>query len=280
MAATLAGTSLNLQVLVFVPTSTTGTMIKRLEAAGAQVIVAGSWWDEAHASAMEHVAKQPVGVALLVHPFEGADVWDGHSTIIDEISQQLPYGVVPDVVVCAVGGGGLLSGVIRGLERCYNPDGTPTASLPLSSLVSPLRGHRPVVIGVETSGAACFAAALANGGAKPVALMEITSIAKSLGALQITPEALCARTRYGPDIVRSHLVSDKQAAAAAIAFADDFRLLVEASCGAGLALAYGPDELVKAVPELTPESCVVVIACGGGLVTLDVLQEWKKTFDL
>ncbi|KAI8590451.1 serine dehydratase [Geranomyces variabilis] len=264
MAATVAAGKLGLTAEVFVPTSTPLSMAQRLKAAGAQVIVAGNVWDEAHASAIEHVAKQPPGTALLVHPFEGVDIWEGHSTIIDEISRQLPCGVVPDAVVCVVGGGGLLAGVIRGLERCY----------------SNAQQRCPVVVAVETAGAAAYAAAIAAGSDKPVALTGITSIAKSLGALQVTPEALAARTRYGKQNVRSLVVTDKQAAAAAIAFADDFRLLVEASCGAGLALAYGPDELSKAVPELRPDSCVVFIGCGGALVSLDVMNAWKTTFEL
>ncbi|KAJ3168134.1 hypothetical protein HDU87_001215 [Geranomyces variabilis] len=263
MAATVAARKLGLTAVVFVPTTTPLTMAQRIEAAGAQVIVAGNVWDEAHASATEHVSKQPPGTALLVHPFEGADIWEGHSTIIDEISRQLPRGVVPDAVVCVVGGGGLLSGIIRGLERCYSA-----------------QQQRPIVVAVETAGADSYAAAIAAGGDKPVALTGITSIAKTLGALQVSPEALAARTRYGQRNVRSLVVTDRQAVAAAIAFADDFRLLVEASCGAGLALAYGPDELLRVVPELTPDSCVVFIGCGGALVSLDVINAWKTTFEL
>ncbi len=40
----------------------------------------------------------------------------GHSTIVDEIQAQL-MGVVPDLLVVAVGGGGLMNGVLEGLHR-------------------------------------------------------------------------------------------------------------------------------------------------------------------
>lgn len=43
-------------------------------------------------------------------------LWEGHATMIHEAARQLPSGVVPDAVLCSVGGGGLLGGVIRGMN--------------------------------------------------------------------------------------------------------------------------------------------------------------------
>ena len=40
----------------------------------------------------------------------------GHSSIIDEIKEQL-HGNVPDAIVVAVGGGGLLCGICQGLHQ-------------------------------------------------------------------------------------------------------------------------------------------------------------------
>ena len=37
--------------------------------------------------------------------------------MIHEAARQLPSGVVPDAVLCSVGGGGLLGGVIRGMNE-------------------------------------------------------------------------------------------------------------------------------------------------------------------
>ncbi|KAI8912351.1 pyridoxal-5'-phosphate-dependent protein beta subunit [Powellomyces hirtus] len=262
MAATVAGTALNLEVLVFVPSSTPLMMTTRLRAAGAQVIVAGTVWDEAHAAALLYVAERGADTAMIVHPFEGEALWEGHSSMVDEIADQLPTGVVPDAVICVVGGGGLLSGVVQGLERCYSGG-----------------NKKPTVVAVETEGAASLAAAFAAG--RPVPLAGgITSIAKSLGAVQISSQPLVLRDRYGADKVRSHVVTDAQAVAAVMAFSDEFRILVEPSCGAGLALVYSQGELVKALPELGPDSVVVVVACGGGMVTLELIDTWRKMFGL
>ena len=41
---------------------------------------------------------------------------EGHSTIVDEVSAQL-HGLTPDLVILSVGGGGLLNGVLTGMQR-------------------------------------------------------------------------------------------------------------------------------------------------------------------
>lgn len=258
MAATLAGIAHNLSVRVHVPISTPQLMIDCLRAAGADVVVHGAVWDEAHAEAEKFAATQGPS-ALLVHPFEGEDLWEGHSTIIDEIAMQLPESVVPDVVICAVGGGGLLCGVLEGLKRVYgNVE------------------KKPVVVAVETEGAQSFSLALEMG--RPVPLPGgITSIARSLGALQVSNRPLQLREEYGRERVRSHVVTDAQAVGGLVAFADELGILVEPSCGAGLALAYG-GELKKAVPELGSDSTVVVIVCGGSIVNLDLIRTWRDMF--
>jgi len=71
-------------------------------------------------------------------------------------------------------------------------------------------------------------------------------------------------------------VSDKEAASATMTFLDHNRLLVEASCGAGLAALY---EKKPELMELAPSSAVVII-CGGNGITFDDLITWKKQFDL
>ena len=40
---------------------------------------------------------------------------DGHTSLIEEAKEDLP--VKPDLVVTAIGGGGLLCGIVRGLEK-------------------------------------------------------------------------------------------------------------------------------------------------------------------
>jgi L-serine/L-threonine ammonia-lyase len=54
-----------------------------------------------------------------IHPFDDPLLWEGHAGMIDEVAST---GLRPDAVVLAVGGGGLLSGVVdcgaRGGTMC------------------------------------------------------------------------------------------------------------------------------------------------------------------
>ncbi|KAI8817997.1 serine dehydratase [Fimicolochytrium jonesii] len=261
LAVTLAGRAFDLAVQVFVPSTTPAFMITRIQDAGATVTVKGSVWDEAHAAAVDYAATLGEAKALLVHPFEGEDTHEGHSTLITEIKDQLPPSVVPSAVICVVGGGGLLCGVLQGILTAW-----PTAP-------------RPVVVAVETHGAHAYAEALRAG--TPVPLPGgITSIAKSLGALQVSSRTLTLRDQYGPAHVRSQVVTDTQAVQGLLALATEFRVLVEPSCGAGVALVYEDNLLKTVVPELGSESNVVVIVCGGSLVTMESVDIWKKMFGL
>lgn len=152
---------------VVLPTTTPDAVRARLEADyGAEVIVAGDVWDEAHAEAERLAAS---GGRAVIHPFEGAAAWDGHATLVAEVDAQLEaMGAPPvDAVVTCVGGGGLLMGILRGLDATRRP--APVA-----------------VVAAETAGADSFARSLALGVAAPIP-GGITSIAKSLGAT--TPSA-------------------------------------------------------------------------------------------
>ena len=64
-------------------------------------------------------------------------------------------------------------------------------------------------------------------------------------------------------------------------FSDDHRFLVEPACGATLSCLYS-----DVIPKLQREgrlgevATVLVIVCGGAGVSLDLLNKWKKQFDL
>jgi L-serine/L-threonine ammonia-lyase len=136
-------------------------------------------------------------------------------------------------VVVAVGGGGLLCGVLSGMHAVGWSD------VP--------------VLAVETAGAASLAAAMAAG--EVVRARRITSLATTLGARAVAEEAL-AWTRRHP--VRSVVVSaTARRCQACLRFADDHRVLVEPACGAGLSVMYDRAPLRAMVGP------VLVIVCGG-----------------
>ncbi|KNC76710.1 hypothetical protein SARC_10803 [Sphaeroforma arctica JP610] len=252
MAAAYCGKSLEMQTYIFVPSTTPKYMRDRLQAIGAEVVVAGDVWEEADLKARQMVDAAPTR-ALYVPPFDHADIWEGHGTVVHEIKQQLPQGVVPAAVVVSVGGGGLFNGVAQGLE-------------------SSDWSHVPIVA-VETKGAESF-----NAMTKARALVRIpaiTSLAKSLGANCVSQRSLDIVLSGRP--VKSMVVSDRQAVLAVESFLNDERLLVEPACGASLTIAYNESLLTEAMKDNTSTGPIVIIVCGGNAVTLDALRTWLDT---
>lgn len=241
-AAVVAGKALGVRTTILVPQTTHESVRRRIRDFGAEVIVHGQVWDETNQEALR-LCETPG--TLYVPPFDHPDIWDGNATLIDEAAQQGEF----DVVICSVGGGGLLCGVLEGLHR--------------NGLA-----HVPV-LAVETAGAASLHAAMQAG--TPVSLPAITSIATSLGARQVAQHAFEWTRRHD---VRSVIVNDAQAVDACREFADDMRTLVEPACGAALAVAY------QNQPALAPFARPLVVVCGGIGVDLAKLEAWKLPFGL
>ena len=136
LAVAYAGRRLGVPVTVVVPETTTEKAKELLRLEKAEVIVHGSSWQEANTLAESLIGAE---VAFL-HPFDEPLLWQGHATLIDEVSNT---GLKPGAVVLSVGGGGLLSGIVEGLQR------NGLSNVP--------------VIAVETTGAASFHAAVQAG---------------------------------------------------------------------------------------------------------------------
>ena len=199
LAVAYAGRKLGVPVTVVVPETTTERAKELLRLEEAKVVVHGSSWQEANELAQTLIGE---GDAF-IHPFDDPLLWAGHASLVDEVAAA---GVKPDAVVLSVGGGGLLSGVVEGLQR---------------------NGWGDVpVLAVETTGAASLHAAMQAG--HTVELERIASVAGSLGAKRVAEQALaCARQHP----VHSHLVSDRAALEACERFLLDHRVLVEPACG-------------------------------------------------
>ncbi|PVZ42735.1 pyridoxal-phosphate dependent enzyme [Pseudomonas sp. CC120222-01a] len=240
LAVAYAGRKLGVPVTVVVPETTTERAKELLRLEDAKVVVHGSSWQEANELALTLVGE---GDAF-IHPFDDPLLWAGHASLVDEV---VASGFKPDAVVLSVGGGGLLSGVVEGLQR---------------------HGWGDVpVLAVETTGAASLHAAIEAG--HTVELPRIASVASSLGAKRVAEQAL-ACTRQHP--VHSHLVSDRAALEACERFLLDHRVLVEPACGAALAVAYEPAALAS-------YQHVLVVVCGGATATLEQIQAWLKQVD-
>lgn len=238
LAVAYAGRMLRLPVKVVVPSTSTETVREKMRQEGAEVIV---HWDNWHQAEKDAKALAEEGGGQYVHPFDHPLIWQGHATLIEEIATHQPK---PDAIVLSVGGGGLLCGVLQGLQQV---------------------GWKDVaVVTAETEGAASFYRSVQAG--KVITLDCIETIATTLGAKRITDQAFewSKKQRIDPQIV-----NDRQAVKATLQFAHDHRLLVEPACGASLALVYEQFSILKQF------NSIVVVVCGGAGVSLPLLQEWK-----
>jgi L-serine/L-threonine ammonia-lyase len=238
-AVAYAGRMLGMEVTVFVPRSTPTWMREIIGREGATVIEHGASWDDAHAHASQVAKKE---AAAYVPPFDDPLIWAGHASMIDEVAAT---GFRPGVVVLAVGGGGLLCGVLEGLHR--------------------VGWTRLPVLAVETEGAASFARSVNAG--RLVTLEQITTVATTLGARTVASQALSWSEKHP---VTPWIVSDRAAVRACLRFADDHRILVEPACGAPLSAGY---DRAQPLREAGP---VLVIVCGGAGVNLTLLQQWAQ----
>ncbi|XP_041505288.1 L-serine dehydratase/L-threonine deaminase [Microtus oregoni] len=253
MATAYAARRLGIPATIIVPSTTPTLTIERLKNEGATVEVVGEMLDEAIQLAKALEKNNPGWV--YIHPFDDPLIWEGHTSIIKELKETL--SAKPGAIVLSVGGGGLLCGVVQGLQEVGWED------VP--------------VIAMETFGAHSFHAAIKEG--KLVTLPKITSVAKALGVNTVGAQAL--KLFYEHPIF-SEVISDWEAVSAIEKFVDDEKILVEPACGAALAAVYSgvvcrlQDE--GRLPR--PLASLVVVVCGGSNISLAQLQALKAQLGL
>jgi L-serine/L-threonine ammonia-lyase len=263
-AATTVGQKMKVPVSVFCPVTTPAFMQQKLKDRGATVHVGGANWNEADAFA--RVALAADTSSFYVPPFDHPDIWDGHSTIVDELQETLGNDGKPDIIISSVGGGGLLHGLQLGMQR-FGWD------------------KSVGLIAAETDGSASYAHSKKLGYTE--AIKEIKTIATSLGTLKVIDQSIRSPVHTMPVVV-----SDKLAALSCMEFYDAHKKLVEAACGTALAVLHESvipswyDELAhwkRSRNDLTfgkrPLNAVVIV-CGGSVVTPELLVKWKNDFGL
>lgn len=273
LACVTAANTLGRPATVVVPLTTLPHMIAKLRDLGADVRQVGESWAFADKHLREVVIPEferahPGGRAVYVPPFDHPDVWDGAETMVDELAAHFADkrpGEQVDGLVCSVGGGGLLCGVMQGAQKLNKDAG---------------RRGSVVVVAVETAGGDSLHASIEAG--ELVTLPAITTIATSLGATRVADEAFAWTRRAGEGLV-STVVNDKDAVAAVLRFLDEERVLVEVACGATLAAVYNKDELRRHLGKgLTDEEWasknVVVVVCGGSNINWGMLEQYKKEY--
>src|SRR5262245_29429505 len=108
----LAAQKLGCRAVIVMPVTTPRIKVDAVRARGAEVVLVGDSYDEAHAAARRLERRRSL---TFVHPYDDPDVIAGQGTIGMEILRQAPGPL--DAVFVAVGGGGLIAGVAAYVKR-------------------------------------------------------------------------------------------------------------------------------------------------------------------
>jgi threonine dehydratase len=221
----LAATLLECRSTVFMPEAAPLPKVAATRAYGADVRHAGHTVDEALTHAQAFAERTG---AVLIHPFDHADVVAGQGTVGLEVAEQCPD--VRTVVVCT-GGGGLVAGIAVAV-KALRPD---------------VR-----VVAAQAAGAASFAPSLAAGAPVPLASMTTMADGIAVGRPGELPFAIVRQ------LVDDVVAVDDDAIARALLHAVERAKLVIEPAGAAALAAVMEDPGGYEPP-------VVVVVSGGNL---------------
>jgi L-serine/L-threonine ammonia-lyase len=230
-------------------------MVAKLWAMGAtEVIQQGNSIAEAQ-EYIQNVLLPRDESGIFVPPFDHQDIWDGNATVMREIVEQLG-GSAPDVVVCSVGGGGLMNGIMQAIDEDLQS-----------------RSGEVQVLAMETDGADSLNQSLKAG--ELITLPKITSQATSLGVVRVAQKTFEYAQRSN---VTSAVLSDSEAARGCCLLAEHERMMVELTVGVNVPLCYGGmlQRLLGSRKILDRQSKVVIVVCGGNDICIDMLVAWRE----
>lgn len=225
LALAYAAKRLNIPVVIYLPASAAPDRVARIQQFGVPMQQYGTTWDDAHARAMEHAAREGL---YAIHPFDAPLTLAGQGTLGLELLEDVPD---LDCILIAVGGGGLICGIAAALKQT-RPD---------------IR-----VIGVEPTGAASMTASLHAGQLR--ALPEVTTIADTLAPRQLGEWTYALAVRYVDEVVQ---VTDTQMIAAMRWLWTECNQLVEPSGAAVIAA------LQNGTVDTRAARAPVALICGG-----------------
>lgn len=215
-------------VTVVMPEDASPIKVEATRGYGAEVILHG---DVADAFERMHELVEERGLTL-VHPFDDPRIIAGQGTVGLEILEQAPEA---SVVLCPVGGGGLISGVAVAVKH-ERPDTR--------------------IIGVEPEGAAAMLHAWNEGA--PTPLDSVETCAKSLAPAITGEHTYEISRRYVDDIVT---VSEEGIGRGVRHLLMSAKLYAEPGAAAGIATLL--DETV--LDQLPEDGDIVAIVSGGNM---------------
>jgi threonine dehydratase len=234
-AVAYAARYVGMRAVIVMPETAPAVKVAGVRRWGGEVVLAGRTSEDRQKKA-EQVAKRE-GLTI-ISPFDHPDIVEGQATLGLEIAEQLPD--VASVVV-PVGGGGLIAGVVTGLEAA---------------------GSRAQVWGVEPTGAPKLQRSLAAG--RPERLERTASIADGLITLTVGAVPFAELNRHRSRLAGVVLVEDDSIREAMQFLWRDCHLAVEAS-GAATTAA------VRSGAVRPPAPTVVVVS--GGNVDPSLLED-------
>ncbi|HTH66172.1 MAG TPA: threonine/serine dehydratase [Gemmatimonadales bacterium] len=155
-AVAFAAQRFGVRAVVVMPETAPSVKVDGVKRWRGEVVMAGRTSEDRRIAALEIAERERLAV---IPPFDHADIIAGQATVGLEIAADLPDVAT---VVVPVGGGGLISGVVRGLAAA---------------------GSHARVVGVEPSGAPKLIRSLAAG--RPVTLERTASLADGLITLTV-----------------------------------------------------------------------------------------------
>jgi threonine dehydratase len=226
-----AAAALGAPATVVMPRGVSDTIVRVCRAYGAEVLLEGDVYDDT--LALAHRIEHEQGKTF-VHPYADPLIVAGQGTIGLEILDDLRD---VDLVIVAVGGGGLITGIALAL-----------------------RSARPAVqvVGVEPDGADAVGRSVRAG--RPVTLDHPHSVADKLVAKTTDALNVALATRYVDDFVT---VSDDDLESATYEYLERLSLLVEPSGAAPLAA-------VRA-RKVDPRGRKTVLVVSGGNATPELI---------
>jgi threonine dehydratase len=230
----IAARELGVKARVFMPVGAPLPKLAATRGYGADVESVGHTVDEAVEAAREWSDRTG---AVLIHPFDHADVVAGQGTVGLEIARECP-----DVrtVLVSVGGGGLLAGIAVALGG-LRPDAR--------------------VVGVQAEAAAAYPRSLAAGAPRALATMATMADGIAVGCPGQVPFAVVSALVKDVVTVSEELISQ-----ALLVLLERQKLLVEPAGAAAAAALLDPDGGIGVEPP------VVAVLSGGNIDPLLLMR--------
>ena len=231
----LAAKHMNVKSVICMPKLAPKVKVDSTRAKGAEVVLVDGVYDDAYEKAVE--LKEEKGYTF-VHPFNDENVIAGQGTIALEILEELPE---TDVIVCAVGGGGLISGIAYA-AKSIKPD--------------------IKVYGVESSGAPSMYASMANG--YITKLNTAKTFADGIAVKEVGNLTFDYTSKYVDDVFA---IKDEDILEAIKLMMRDEKIIAEGAGAAPVAAV-----LRNLIPDLKEDSNVVCVVSGGN-IDIDMLSK-------